>query len=611
MMKKSFYLIVILFILFIFSPAMLMAVDRTNYDRALEKYKNKENEEALSLFEKFTAEYPNSVKADDANWYIGRLYIRLERIDEAEQFFKNVLSDETSNRFEEASYDLGKILYSRKLYTDVIDLLSFIDSVDVLNAYHLKGKELSARAWKRLAYREKLNYNEQQSKELYNTSLSIYEELEALIVDESDLSRIRFAMAKIYSDLTDLSYDSDSYNEYLNKNLEYVKMALPSISDFYRARAEKMLIDLESSKKVGFDGRLTAFTGADNLSANTFGADIYTRGSFDFPLRNRNSLSLDLSFKHDSFDFVSSNFDKTKTGDARFVQYTNKVSADLSWKSGTRRNVYNKLKLFSDLLFAEDTKDDYTSAGVSDLGSIRFNKLWRFSWDSQFEWRIYPNYLVGGRKLDYIKGSLDPSIKLYAYDWLDISLIYGFDIKKYLDSKYDTIAGASKLNKMYMYNSGELLFDFKIGKVYSPALSYKFKYLKTFNYDYWVSGLPANRFIEGYYDNISHSITFDNTFTFNDRFKVFLDSELILTSFLNYPARDDTKTFTDKLRSDTAVKLDLGANYLFWISPKGTEFEARVSGWWDYKVSNMTYNTTFVTNYTFAGLMLGMSVKMP
>ncbi len=612
MKRKLISLMIIL--LFVIAPVLVMAVDRADYNSGLEKYKQKQNEESLSLFQKFITQFPDSAKVDDAQWYMGRIYLRLNQEAKAELLFKEILLNRESNRFEEASYDLGKILYARKLYSEVVDLLSFIDTTDELNFYHLKGLELSARAWYRLAYREKLAYNEKAAVEMFSASLIRYERLAPSIIDKADLSRIHFAMAELYSHLTDITYDTDQYQVYLNKSMEYLKSSLPMISDFYRAKAETMLKDMETSQKVRVKGRFTAYGGADNLSLNTYGADIYTKGSLVVPTLGHSSLSMDLSYKHGSFDFVASNFDPLKTGDARFVQYSDTFGLDLTWKSGTRRNLYNKLNLFSDYKLAEDTRDNYLSAGASDSGSMRFNKLWRFGWDSKFEWRTYPNYLLAsGNKLDYIKGSLDPSIKFYGLDWVDVSLIYGVDLKKYLNSKYDTSdpAGASTADKLYLYNSGELVFDFQFSKIYNPVISYKFNYLKTYNYDYWVSGLPTNRYVEGYYDNISHSITFDNNLKFNDKFKMFFGSKVIFTNFLNYPARDATKTFIDQLRSDTAVKLDLGANYLFWTSPGGIEMEGRLSGWWDYKISNMTYNTTFVTNYSFAGIRLGMSVRMP
>ncbi|MCF6334581.1 MAG: hypothetical protein L3J12_02430 [Spirochaetales bacterium] len=609
--KITGFLIVFLFTI---TTTMVMAVDRADYNSGVEKYKQKQNEDALSLFQGFVEQFPDSIKVDDAQWYMGRIYLRLNQEAKAELLFKEILLNRESNRFEEASYALGKILYARKLYSEVVDLLSFIDTTDELNFYHLKGLELSARAWYRLAYREKLAYNEKAAVEMFAASLMRYERLNPFIIDEGDQSRIDFAVAKIYSHLKDITYDPEQYQVYLDKSIEYLKSSLPMISDLYRVKAETMLKDMEASQKVRVNGRFTAYGGADNYSLNTYGADIFTKGSLVVPTLGRSSLSMDLSYKHGSFGFVASIFDPSKIGNAKFVQYSDTFGLDLTWKSGTRRNLYNKLNLFSNYKLAEDLRHNYLSAGGSDSGSVRFNRLWRFGWDSKFEWRTYPNYLpASGNKLDYIKGSLDPSIKFYGLDWVDISLLYGVAVKQYLASKYDTAnsAVASAEDRSYLYNSGELVMDFQFSKIYNPVISYKFNYLKTYNYDYWVSGLPTNRYVEGYYDNISHTIAFDNNLKFNDKFKMFFGSKVIFTNFLNYPARDATKTFIDQLRSDTAVKLDLGANYLFWTSPGGIEMEGRLSGWWDYKISNMTYNTTFVTNYGFAGIMLGMSVRMP
>lgn len=613
MQRKITSILTIILLLFAAAPGILMAVDRTDYDSGLEKYKQKQNKAALAFFQRFILQFPKSVKADDAQWYMGRIYIRLNLESKAEMVLREVLLNKNSNRFEEASYDLGKILYSRKQYSEVVDLLRFIDTTDELNSYHLKGLELSARAWYRLAFREKLDFNEEASAEMFLESLNRYKRLEPIITDKTVSSRVYFAMGEIYSHLSDITYNSVQYTAYQDKALKYLTSSLPMISDFYREKAEKMVTDLELSRKVRVTGRLRAFGGADNLSAGTYGSDIYAKSTLLIPASTRNIFSLDLSYKHDSFDFVASNFDPLKTGDERLVQYSDTFGIDLAWKKGTRRTVYNKLNVSTDYQIAEDIRDNYLGAGVSDSGSYRLNYLWRFGWDSSVEWRTYPNYLVSGRKLDYVSGTLDPSIKYYGLEWANISLIYGLELKQYLDSKYDTInpAVASAKDKRYLYNSGELVFDFQFNKIYKPSISYKVKYLKTYDYDYWVSGSPADRFVEGYYDYVSHSVTFDNNLKFSDKFKVSLGSEFIFTDFINYPARDASKTFIDKIRSDTAVKLDIGANYLFWTTPGGTELEGRLSGWWDYKTSNMTYNTTFVTNYSFGGIMLGMSARMP
>ncbi len=593
--------------------SMGYAEDRAGYNSGLEKYRQKQNKEALALFQNFITLYPDSVKADDAKWYMGRIYIRMNREEEAEKLFREVLQDSSSNRFEEASYDLSKILYTHKKYSEVTGLLSFIDTIDDLNYYHIKGLELAARAWYRMAYRQKINYNEEEAGKLFSNSLLRYKRMEPLVNDETDLSRIHFTIAEIYSHMADITYESGQYQAYRDDALKYLKAALPMISDFYRDRAEQMLAGMEKSQKTGFSGRITAYGGADNLSADTFGTDIYARGTLFVPAPFRNRFYLNVSFKHNGFDFVTSNFDPSKTEDDRLVQYSDTFGANLTWKNGTRRKIYNKLQLFSDYQTAEDNRDNYLSAGMSDSGSVRFGRPWRFSWDSMAEWRTYPNYLVSGRKLDYVKGSLAPSVDFLGFSWADISLVYGMDMKQYLDSKYDTSdpTVASTEDKLLLYNSGELIFNFKFNRIYKPVLSYKFNYLKSFNYDYWAPGLPSDRFIEGYYDYISNSVNLKNNLKLNDKLKVSLGSEVVFTNFLNYQARDASKTFIDQLRTDTALKLDLGARYLFWASPGGTEMEARLSGWWNYKTSNMTYNSTFVTNYSYAGLMLGVSARMP
>ncbi|MDA3809273.1 MAG: hypothetical protein PF518_02970 [Spirochaetaceae bacterium] len=615
MVKKNKLKVFFIVVLLTLNTFSLMAVDRSDYDSAYEMYKNDQNEEALKLFEQFITDYPDSVKTDDALWFMGRLYRRLNDDKQAALLFKKVLAQEDSNRYEEAAYDLAKIYYYDQQYPAVLEITGFIDNLDQLGTYHMKGLELRSRALYWLALREKIDYNENDSIDLFQEAISGYKRLEPLYTDKEDLSSVHLAMAKIHDKLSDMTYSVAQYNDQLDNALQYARLALPSLIDTDKADAEKLISDIEQNRKVGFSGKIIAYAGLDNLSAGTFGGEAYGSATLEFPTAGRSSLELGVSFKHDSYDFVTSNFDPAKTGDTRLLQYTETIKTDFNWRSGTIRNVSNKLNIFGDFQFAEDTRDNYISTGLSDSGSVRFNKQWRFLWDSQFEYRTYPNYLIAGRKLDYISGSVDPEIRLYALDWMTVSLIYGLEIKQYLQSKYhvDVAGTASTLDKMYLYNSGELIFDMNIGKVYNPIVSYKFKYQKSYNYDYVVTEFNGDDFVKDYYDNMSHTFSFDNNFYFGERLTVFLDSSLSLTNFVNYIARDMNDTYlpNNELRKDLTIHLDLGANYIFWTSPKGLEIEGRLAGWWDYKSSNMTYNTTFTTNYSFAGIMLGMSVKLP
>jgi tetratricopeptide (TPR) repeat protein len=591
----------------------LGAVDRTDYDGALENYKTGNYPEALSRFSRFAEEYPGSAKADDALWYMGRIYAKTDQPQKAREMFRSVLATENSNRFDEASYDLASLLYGQSRYGEVRELLNYTAEVNGPDSYQLKSLELLAKSLDHLAFREKAAYKNDAAGEEYGKALAVYGKLERDLADAEDLARIRYAMAKIYLDLSDLAFGGSLYGEYRQKARQNLEEALPDLSDFYRPRGERALEDLNSSEKVNVSGNLTAYAGANNHAEGSAGSDITVKGTLDFPLRNRSSLSLSAGYRHDSFHFVASNFDAAKTGDSKLVEYTDTVGADLAWQTGTRRNAYNKLDFFTDFQFAEDNRDNYIKAGASDIGTCRFLPDWRAGWNSKIEYRTYPDYLVAGRKLDFLKGSLSPEIKFYAPAGLDVSLAYGIDYKQYLNSRYDTSDPLipSAQNKAYLYNRGKLTLDFNGGGIYNPVLSYGVTYQKSFAYDYLVSGLPADRFIEDYYDNMSHTISLDQKIQLGDRIRTVLKSDIIFTNFPNYPARDESNTFIDELRSDMTVKLDGEVGYLLPPTSRGIEYEILLSAWWKRKTSNMTYNTTFTTNYTDMGVMLGASVNLP
>jgi len=604
-------LLFLLAILVIATP--LFSIDRTDYDKAIQLYQSDHYEESMALFKEFTEQFPESVKADDAQWYMGRILRRLDRDDEAILMFQEVLEDEESNRFEEASYDLGKIHYYRQNYSLVIPLFTFLDEIPQLNSYHLKGLELKSKSYYRLALQEKQNYRDGRSAELFISSLKGYEILEKYLDAPEDKSRITFSMARIYNYLSDLTSEPDLYDQYRNESLRYGRLALPQIDPDDRDRAESLIREIEDSQRVEIAYKLEALAGLDNLSAGTFGAIAKGSGTIIFPASGTNSFELETSYKHDSFDFVTSNFDPLKPGDTRMVQWAEQVGLRLDWRAGARRRFYNKLGLYGRYQFAQDKEDNYLTAGLSEYGSYRFDRNWRILWNGDFQWTAFPNYLSSGRKLDAFDISFEPELRLYATDWLEVSLLYGFGLKPYIDSKYDTVDPAvpSEANKMNMSNSGSFVLDFSPGKIYKAEVSYEFTHSKTFHYDYWVTGQPADIFVEGYYDYLSHNISLNNRLRAGDRFELNLDGSLEFTDFLNYPSRDESKTFTGENRSDISLNLDAEASFLIHKSQRGTEWEALLAGWWDFKVSTMKYNTTFDTNYSFAGLMLGLSIKSP
>lgn len=611
-MRNRMHFLFLFLVLSVLSTA-ISAEDRTDYNDALTLYKSDRDEDSLVLFGKYVEQFPDSSKADDARWYMGRILRNLDRDDEAIVQFEEVLKDEESNRFEEAAFDLGKIYYYRREYPKVLALLRFVDDLSELNSYHLKGLELRSRTYYRLAFHEKLNYRDDQSRENFEEALRGYETLEDLIADRSDLSRIRFTMAKIFNHLADMTYEPDRYDEYRQKTLQYARSALAHTDADDEDRVESLIREIEDSEAIAFDYELEALAGFDNLSADTYGAAVKESGSILFPMAGTNSFELEAFHKHDSFDFVSSNFESQKSGDHRMVQWTELVGLGLDWRTGARRRFYNKLGLDFRYQFAEDDRDNYFQAGLSEYGSYRFDKEWRLLWTGDWQWKAYPRYKSSGRKLDAFDFSFEPQLRCYAADWIEVSLLYGFGLKPYVDSKYDTPDPdvPSDSNKMKMSNSGSLVLGVTPSRLYRVEASYKFTHSKTFHYDYWVRGEPSDRYVEGYYDYVSHRISLDNRLRGGDRFEFNLGGSLSFINFLNYPSRDESRTFTGEKRRDVALGIDAEASYLFHTTKGGVELEALLSGWWDYKVSTMKYNTTFDTNYTFFGLMLGISVTSP
>jgi len=98
-MKKLLDITILLF--FIGFSTVFSLEGAEFYEAGLENYKQKQNETALEQLIEFRNLNPESNKADDALWYISRLYERLERVDDAETSFREVLEIQDSNRLAE------------------------------------------------------------------------------------------------------------------------------------------------------------------------------------------------------------------------------------------------------------------------------------------------------------------------------------------------------------------------------------------------------------------------------------------------------------------------------------------------------------------------------
>jgi len=600
-MKKQLFLIVLLFFAVLLSVFSLEGT--ALYESALENYKQKLNEAALEQLIEFRNLNPENRKTDDALWYIGRLYERLDLIDDAEAAFREVLEIQDSNRLAEAAYDLSQILYSRKSYLEITDLLYPLMELEQPDSYELLSLEILGDALYNIALSERSDYQDEAAAKMFIKAAEVYEYVLLFQDDEADRSDIFYSLGKSYRRLATLDLDKIYYSEYYNKALEALKKSeLP--------RATSLVIDLENSRSIDLELDVTALGGSDNITTS-FGSDLSVDALLTFPLGFNKEFLFDLKYGHDDFSFKTFNFDPLKTGDTRLIQSTDKVSSDLVFKIGSKRRFLNTLKFSADYRLAEDAGDNYYALSLAEDGLLRINSKWKTGWDSEFNWKVFPDYLINGHKIDSVQGDLKPFLQWYFTDKSDLTLTYGFNIKQYLEAKYDTaVFGVDSIkDRQYITNSIELDFNSKIGKIIDTTLSYELLYLESNNYDVWISSV----YMADYYDYLQHTVKAGVDFQWSDRIRTDFDGSFEMRNFANYIAQDSAGIFLsgDEKREDLSFSFDTEFGLVIWSNPSGAEAELIGQLWWDKSISNMKDEGDFDTNSDFFGGLLGVELRLP
>ena len=373
--------------------------------------------------------------------------------------------------------------------------------------------------------------------------------------------------------------------------------------------------DLENDKKTNLQITISALAGADSITTAPgfeLGADV----TGTLPLGFNKQLTTGLSYTHNDFSFKTFNFDPGKTGDTRLIQSTDKISADISFEAGSSRKFLYTLRLDGDYRLADDPEDDYYALKLSEDVLWRINNQWKTGVESEFHLEIFPDYLVGGNKIDSVYGDVASYIQWYFSDNADLTLNYAFNIKQYLEAKYDTaVQGVdSTKNRQYITNSMELELDTEINNFINTSLSYEFLILESNNYDVWISDTNATTtFMKDYYDYLQHKVKVCADFQWSDRLRTDFDGAFEIMNFTNYIARDAAGVFLtgDEKRNDLSFSIDAELGFVIWSNPAGAEAELIGQFWWDKSISNMEDEVSFDTNSDFFGGLLGVELRLP
>lgn len=578
------------------------------YESAIENYKSKQNEIALEQFLEFRNKNPENRKADDALWYIGRLSEKLNRIGDAETAFREVLEIKGSNRLAEAAYDLSQILYSRKNYLEVIELLTPLMELEEPDSYEVRSLEILGDSFYNHARSERSDFRDESAAVYFINAAEVYEFLLGFLEEEKDRLDTLYSLGKSYRWLAALGINHDYFDK-------YYEMSINALRESGTPRALSLLMKLEKSRENNYEVFVSTLGGFNNITSSP-GFDLTADAEFMMPLGYNLEIDGGLKYSFDDFSFKTFNFDNSKTGDLRLIQSKSTISADISLVTGNSRNYENTIRLDADYVIAEDFGDTNYGLKISEDGLLRIDDKWQTGWDSEFAWKVFPDYMIGGHKIDSIQGDISPFLQWYFSDNSDVTLTYGLNIKQYLEAKYDTaVMGVDSIkDRQYITNSIKLDFDGKIGSKIDTGLYYELLYLESNNYDEWITdNSGTDKYMEDYNDYLQHTVKGSADIQWLDRLRTDFDGSVEIRNYTNYVARDSAGDFFagDTLRSDLTLAFDAELGFIIWSNPSGAEAELIGQFWWDKSISNMDYEVSFDTNSDFFGGLLGVELRLP
>ena len=577
--------------------------DEALYGLGYLQYTENQDLEAIETFTALVTEYPDDSKVDDSMWRIGRIHMRQGRDDLAELMFETILDFPISNRFDEASYDLGRIhFYSYRDYIGVTERFSPLLELDEIGLYQEKSIYLGAKAYYSLGLQAQRGYQELAASEYFKNSIRWFEhllEFEQIDTERADiLTRIGMSHDHLY----ELSSVKETADEHLvSAKLSYGR-ALELLDESMNEDVQKHLSDIKRTESPFTTYDLLILGGYETLVSRP-GAMISAEVSAKFPVGFRNRLSADINFDHEDLSIKTFNFDSSESGTDRLISRNDRLALDFGWRSGSRRFLRNDFNIRSSYRWAEDPGDNRFLAAVEDSVLWRINSDWRFDTDLSAMLKIYPDYLSGTNKIDSFTPAFNPRITYYGIDDLAMSLEYEFNFKQYLQSAY----GTSSRNKQYLTNSAAIEIKGYFG-VFRPSIKYEIAWLKSYNYDLIIAGLPVPQYVEAYWDNITNSVVLDLDFRWSSRFRTTLSADFDYRAFAHYPARDETNTFTGELRKDLGFELSMDISYVF-IEKSYTTFSSVLQGRWIHDSSNMLYDSSIATNFDTFGVYVGVQVE--
>ena len=579
------------------------------YQQGQDQYRAAEYEKARNSFETFIANQEESVKADDAVWYLGRIYRNTGLTEKSIHAFTSVLADETSNRRTEALYDLLKMY-------DALDREEEISGIAVPvifslepDKYFNKAVPVLLKGYFLAGLRLKGDRLGIPAERTWQNGLEVADRLlEMAVSDEAAVSifeyRIKFALR-----IGELRRDPSTSIKYFAMAETFLEMLKRDYPDAVDA-AFKLESDIIDARLVqgSLDYSVYAGGGYDALLAGPGGIfDLSLSGSL--PLGFSTSFDWDGNYSHDPFSLKTFNFPVEQAGDERLVQTEDSFDASVGISWGSKYFLEQSISLKSGMVLAEDAGDSNYSGRFRHELDMNISDTSRIGTDTSLSAVIYPDYDNAGNKIDYAKFSFSPYFRKQMSRSLYLDLDYSFFWKYYFDAHFDTRTGATDPDtRQYLSNglAAELGGDILPGL--SASLKMETEYLKSYNYDLLVSGLPADQFIADYFDYLRYGIATGISYK-KDRIRTGVNAQIGLRTFLNYPVRDELQNFTGDTRQDTLLEIDWENRYVLVDSDAAGRVSLVLDFFLKQSDSNHTYEEFYATNYSNWGVILGVEWK--
>lgn len=603
-LRKIHFLLICLLLFTL--PAYSEDTKEQLYEHAVESFRSKNNQEALDSFQEYIENYPGSNKVDDCHWYMGRLYRRMDQDDLARQEFLWVLNQAESNRDTEAFYDLSSYLveeedhqsmvsYFQRFYQSKSDDNYLVKTVnDAIKSYYNLGRQ-----WSRLNQGIRAH-------ELYAEGLEIieyYQEINSEELDIEDLASYRIRtlieLAKSSASQEELRYNLQRASNALQEHYEAGNLTETRYLRYER-RIEQIAepapdwnYNLISGAEYNQALNETAFFGSLDLSSSITGRPFH-------------EFSWELAYEYQPFSFKSFNFNDTKTGDQRFYQTAQRVEGEIEYSIGNRDHFQQTWSGSASLFQAEDPGDN--NFGLTAEWDIEksLDSIGSLTWDSQFSYRLYPDYNVSGNSLDHFKLSTNPALCFLLGHNASISAEYQITWKHYLDAHYDRADGSDDPNtKFYIIHQAGLDFDVDPADWLQLNLGYSYQFLDSYNYNSLVYGSLENRFVEDYFDYQKHRIDAQVEAQWGI-YRIEVGGSWALRQFQNYPARDEKRQFLNEHREDQDLTLFIENDFQLYEDNKFGEITLFLHGEWEDSTSNHLYDNSYLTNFQNTSITMGL-----